>query len=364
MLLNTTFELSECIVPPPDNYLLVYNGAPIPPIERVGIFSPNQFEDFINEWATACLKDRYIWVRKIGGSNDKGRDIIAEIAEGQYDYYQCKHYEKPITPSDIWVEFGKLCYYTYNKDYPVPQHYYIVAPKDVGPSLLDYINNPLNINDALIKNWDKYCKTGIKTNDPIDLSDGLIQYIKNFYFKIVSVYPMQTIIDEHQTTPYFPFRFGGGLTKKRPVKQNPPQEIDTQELTYVSKIIAAYSDYKKKIIDNVEDLQQNYPEFILDFNRHRERFYSAESLRIFVRDTLPDESSFIKLKHEVYDGIIDIVERDYPDGKTRLMNVMAQASLLSIQDNILAVNSYMSICDKQGLCHHLANEKSEVRWAK
>ena len=346
-MLITTFELSECIVPPTDNDLQVFSGAPIPPIERVGTFAPNQFEDFINEWATACLKSRYIWVRKIGGANDKGRDIVAEIADDEYDYYQCKHYEKPIAPSDIWVEFGKLCYYTYNKDYPLPRRYYIVAPKDVGPSLLDFINNPLNINDALIQNWDKYCRTGIKTNEPIDLTDYLIRYIKDFDFKIISVYPMQSIIDEHRTTPYFPFRFGGGLTKRRPAKQNPPREIETQELTYISKIIAAYSDYKKVVIGSVEALQQNYPEFLPDFNRHRERFYSAESLRVFVRETLPDESSFIKLKNEIYDGIIDVIEKDHPDGKTRLLNVMAQASQLSIQDNILAVSSYVSISDKQ-----------------
>lgn len=363
-MFSTTFELSECIVPFVDNDLQVFSGAPIPPIERVGIFSPNQFEDFISEWATSCLKNRYIRVQKIGGANDKGRDIIAEIAEGQYDYYQCKHYNNSITPGEIWVEFGKLCYYSYNKDYPVPQHYYIVAPKDVGSSLFDLINNPSEINDELIQNWDKHCRTGIKTKEPIDLSYDLVKYIKTFNFKIVLVYPMQTIIDQHRTTPYFPFRFGGGLTKKRPAKQNPPKSIETQELEYISKIIAAYSDFKKKAIDSVEDLQQNYSEFILDFNRHRERFYSAESLRVFVRETLPDESSFNKLKYEVYDGIVDVIEKDHPDGKTRLLNVMAQASQLSIQDNILAVSSYVSICDKQGLCHHLANEKSEVRWVK
>lgn len=363
-MLNITLELSECIVPHLDNDLQVFSGTPIPPIERVGIFSPNQFEDFINEWATSCLKNRYIWIRKIGGANDKGRDIIAKIEEDQYDYYQCKHYTNPIIPSNIWVEFGKLCYYSYNKDYPIPQNYYIVAPKDVGSSLSDLISSPLNINDALIKNWDKYCRTGIKTHKKIDLSSDLIKYIKDFDFKIVSAYPIQTIIDEHKTTPYFPFRFGGGLTKRRSTIQNPPSEVERVELTYISKIIAAYSDYKKVAIDSVEVLRQNHPEFVSDFNRHRERFYSAESLRVFVRETLPDESSFNKLKREIYDGIIDVIEKDHSDGKTRLLNVMTQASQLSIQDNILVTNSYVSVGDKQGLCHHLANEKSDVRWVK
>ena len=363
-MLKTEFELTECIVPHVSNDQQVFSGAPIPPIERVGIFSPEQFEDFINEWATSCLKNRYIWVLKIGGANDKGRDVIAEIVEDQYDYYQCKHYDKAIAPSDIWVEFGKLCYYTHNNDYPLPQHYYIVAPKNVGPTLLGLISNPLNINDGLIENWDKYCKKCIKTNEQIDLSGDLLRYVKDFDFKIVSVYPMQTIIDEHSTTPYFPFRFGGGLTKLRPEKQNPPVVIETQELIYITKIIAAYSDYKKTVIGSVKVLQENHQELSSDFNRHRERYYSAESLRVFVRETLPDESSFIKLKEEVYDGVIDIIEKDHPDGKSRLLGVMAQASQISIQDNILVANSYVSLRDKQGLCHHLANEKHEVRWVK
>jgi hypothetical protein len=111
-------------------------------------------------------------------------------------------------------------------------------------------------------------------------------------------------------------------------------------------------------------LRQNYPEFLSDFNRHRERYYSAESLRIFVRETLPDESSFNKLKREIYDGIIDVIEKDHSNGKNRLSNVMIQASQLSIQDNVLIANSYVSVCDKQGLCHHLANEKSDVKWVK
>jgi hypothetical protein len=244
-MLNITLELSECNLPHVDNDLQVFSGAPIPPIERVGIFSPNQFEDFINEWVASCLKKRYIWIRKIGGANDKGRDIIAKIEEDQYDYYQCKHYTNPIVPSDMWVEFGKLCYYSYNKDYPRPQNYYIIAPKDVGPSLSDLISNPSKINDALIRNWDKHCKTGIKVNEKIDLSSDLIKYIKSFDFKVVSVYPIQAIIDEHKTTQYFPFRFGGGLTKRRPTSQSPPFEVEGKELTYILKIIAAYSDYKK-----------------------------------------------------------------------------------------------------------------------
>ena len=46
-------------------------------------------------------------------------DVIGIVEEdgAVWDNYQCKHYEKPLTPSDVWVELGKLCYYTMVGEY-------------------------------------------------------------------------------------------------------------------------------------------------------------------------------------------------------------------------------------------------------
>lgn len=88
-------------------------GQPIPPIERIKIFSSNQWEDFILEWADS-LRFEYSLVERCGGAGDMGRDIVATCVNPKdgWDYYQCKHYKNPLHPSDIWVEIGKLVYYS------------------------------------------------------------------------------------------------------------------------------------------------------------------------------------------------------------------------------------------------------------
>lgn len=62
-------------------------------------------------------------------------------------------------PTNYYLELGKLCYYTYKKEIPVPKKYFIIASNDVGTSLQDLIDNPSTLITKLIENWDTYCKT-------------------------------------------------------------------------------------------------------------------------------------------------------------------------------------------------------------
>lgn len=102
----------------------------IPPMERVKSFSPDQFEEFILEWVISCAKTKYKDVYRIGGVGDMGRGVIGEYRNGEYDYYQCKRYDGKLNPSEYWVEFGKLCYYTYHKDMRMPKKYYIIVSRE------------------------------------------------------------------------------------------------------------------------------------------------------------------------------------------------------------------------------------------
>lgn len=108
---------------------VVAAGLPIPPIERIRIFSAGQWEDFVLEWADS-FRDQYSIVERCGGSGDMGRDIIAfdKVDPVIWDNFQCKHYKAGLTPGDIWVELGKLVYYTYTKEYTYPRKYVFVAP--------------------------------------------------------------------------------------------------------------------------------------------------------------------------------------------------------------------------------------------
>lgn len=92
-------------------------GLPIPKVARVKIFSPDEFEAFIEEWANSLTPDPYAKVRRFAGSGDMGIDIAGFTAdagfEDPWDNYQCKRYDHPLRPADIYKEIGKILYYTW-----------------------------------------------------------------------------------------------------------------------------------------------------------------------------------------------------------------------------------------------------------
>ena len=71
-------------------------GLPIPPIERIRIFSDRQWEEFVLEWADS-LREHYGRVERCGGAGDMGRDVLAfcKTDPAVWDNYQCKHYKDP-----------------------------------------------------------------------------------------------------------------------------------------------------------------------------------------------------------------------------------------------------------------------------
>src|SRR4051812_25011602 len=93
----------------------VATGLPVPPIDRLRIMSPGAWTDFVLEWADS-LRTKYTLVERCDGAGDMGRDVIAfekSDADDPWDNYQCKFYDHQLAPGDIWVELGKLTYYTH-----------------------------------------------------------------------------------------------------------------------------------------------------------------------------------------------------------------------------------------------------------
>ncbi len=95
-----------------------------------------------------------------------------------------------------------------------------------------------------------------------------------------------------------------------------------------------------------------------DFRRQRERFYHAEALRNFARDTVP-EGTFDDLQDEVYHGVVDVTDATHPNGYERMKATVAQASTVALTANPLA--SVTKSQDRQGICHQLANE-DRFKW--
>ena len=334
----------------------------IPAIDKVHMMDEDSFELFTQEWLYGSKRTQYASISRIGGAGDKGRDIIAKCATGEVDYYQCKHYNAPLMPSEYYQELGKLCHYTYTNEIAMPRHYYIVASHDIGPTLEGLLEDHKELRKALITNWGNYCEKKITKSNDIKLEGQFLAYVEKFDFSIVEHYPIAKVIDEHHQTIYGNIRFGGQRLQ-RPEELEPSQEVDTDELAYIAALLEAYSDELKINIDTVKALEA-YENYFQHFSRQRKDYYKAETIRRFVRDTLTDSKEFDILKSDIFDGIIDVHEKQYESGYQRLIADLQQAAIVNTSKSLLDSRlHFIGSGERKGVCHMLANEK-KVKWVK
>lgn len=356
---DNSIEIDEPIVQMKLSNADLLLGKPLEPIKRLQVISPGDFEDLVREWASGYLKQNYIKVKRCGGAGDMGRDVIAYVENDNkqkiiWDNYQCKYYSVPLSPSQIWIELGKLCYYTFNKEFSIPRKYYFVTSKGVSTTLTNLIDKPDLLKKKLIEVWDSKCTNQITNTKKVKLEGKLLEFVNNFDFSIIDDVDPQELIEQHSQTKYFFYRFGG-IHKTRSETIKPPTEINAGEVVYVQKLLEAYTDASKKSISNVTELTK-YNEYTDHFFRQRKCFYSAESLMRFERDIMPPgTNAFEELKEEVYDGIIDIIDSKFEDGFKRVKEVTKVARTLQTPSYPL-INSLKGN-DLAGMCHHLVNEK-------
>ena len=62
-------------VPPPTviDPSVALEGPPVSPAGRIRLYSPDEWEEFIREWATA-LPQTYVQIKRLGGAGDKGAE--------------------------------------------------------------------------------------------------------------------------------------------------------------------------------------------------------------------------------------------------------------------------------------------------
>ncbi|MED1951481.1 ABC-three component system protein [Brevibacillus centrosporus] len=336
----------------------------IPAIDLLSLFSDSDFEKFIQEWATGYLYGvvGYQKVFRNAGAGDKGRDVVAFLDENGevWDCYQCKHYGAPLAPSVVWKEFGKLCYYTFKREFTIPRKYVFATSKGIGPLLKSYIQDPKLLKENLILNWDGYCKSGITDIENVELTGEFKDYVEAFDFSIVGFLDPLEIIEQHRKTPFYAPRFGGGFNKVREEVET-PVDIQDSELMYITKLLEAYSEDKGVTINNPSELVK-YKTYNNHFNRERIHYHKAQSLAMFERDTLPEgANAFEKLKKTVYMGVIDTAESDFPSGFARVKEVTKTARSLQLSGNPLI--TVVEDDDRHGICHHLAND-GMIEWVK
>jgi hypothetical protein len=327
----------------------------------VEIFSADEWETFIEEWLD-LKKENYVEIERLGGAGDKGRDVIAYISNKtlenyQWDCFQCKHYDKSLQPTQVYCEFAKILYYTYNKEFPIPKKYYFVAPKGCGTTLSKYLQEPETLKNKIIDNWDNYCKNAI-TNIPVVLDKDFLDYIKKFDFSIFSKIHIKDIIEEHRSHPNHLTWFGGGLPQRPKLNEvDIPVNVQASETIYIQQLLLAYSSESKISYRNPEEIPSD-TNYLNHFKRSRINFHYAEQLRNFSRDSLPPET-FDDFQNEIYAGIIDLVEENHENGYLKVKKVEEEAKKLQITSNPLKDVSIVN--DRSGVCHQLVNNE-RIKW--
>ena len=335
-------------------------GPPVHPKDRIRLFSPDQWEDFIQEWVDS-LRDQYELVERCGGAGDMGRDVIATVkaGNGAWDNYQCKHYQRALAPSNIWIELGKLAYYTLRGDYSPPRKYFFVAPQGLGPTLSNLLKKPHALRSGLLENWDKECRAEITKSSAVECDATMKAHIEKLDFSIFQTKPLLHIIEEHAKTCWHVVRFGGGLPT-RPEPTVPPHVPAANEAVFVGELRRAYAEHLKQDVNELDAGLATRDDLREHFHDARVEFYSAEGLRTFSRDTLP-QGEFEKLQDEVHSGIKDDIRGDHTDGYRRVLAAVKAARSLQLTSNPLTTRIHTR--DRGGICHQLAND-GKVRWVK
>lgn len=334
-------------------------GTRFAPQQQILLYGPDEWEAFVQEWAHYALKAIYVQVQRFTGAGDRGIDIAgftdSQKLIGVWDNYQCKHYDHGLYPSDIWIEVGKMLWYTFKGEFKPPRSYYFVAPRGVGTTLNGYLSNAAQFKAELIANWDKSCRTKITASQVIDLAGAFLDYVNSFDFTIFDAKTSLQLVEDHKSCACHVARFGGGLPE-RPSAPRPPEAIDAVESRYVEQLMEAYTDHTKQAVSAAE--LNKWPKLKDHFLRQRVGFYHAESLRIFARDSVPP-GTFESLQEDIYTGVIDTHDSAHADGFERVRAVTKAARDMQITANALIARSMPA--DRDGICHQLANE-DRLRW--
>ncbi|MBD5787387.1 hypothetical protein IF650_14525 [Cellulosimicrobium terreum] len=328
------------------------HGPRLAPRKVIQTYDPDEWEIFIEEWATG-LRPGYVVVRRFGGAGDRGVDVAGFKTdrgfEDEWDCFQGKHYDKSLTPSIAWPEILKMFLLPVrNPNYTLPSHYFFIAPRGVGTNLGHLISTPSELRAKFLGQVESGEAKPFKELD--DETRAAVHALASATdFAMFGSIEVRTLIDQHRMTSYHVARFGGGLPE-RPAIQDPPSEVLPHEMIYVRKLISAYKE--RYTVDSIETVEA-HTQAGRHFQRQRESFFRAEALRNFARDSVLPRT-FEGLQNELYDAVVETAEADHTDGLERLRQTLDQAVRAQLSANALIQVTEPS--DRRGICHQLAND--------
>jgi len=326
-------------------------GPPVPPAHRIYFYSPSEWEVFITEWATG-LAVPYLQIKQLGGPNDRGVDVAAFKTrrgfEDSWDCFQAKHYANALTVPDAIPEMLKLFRGVVDGYYVLPDQYVFVAPRGCGGSLNRLLSKPTELRKKFLEAVDS---RGAATKG---VDEVTLQSIRRLAaasdFSIFRSLELNEMLDVHRKTPYHAARFGTALPARLSAGQTPIAPAPF-EAVYVKKLVDVYNEQEPAACSDAESVTA-HAKYGAHLQRQREDFYSAEALRLYARESVPD-GTFELLQSDVYTGVIDTAEADHASGLDRLRAVLTQSGQLDLSAHSLISRSRIE--DRKGICHQLAN---------
>jgi hypothetical protein len=359
---NSTEPLTSATPWPNANARLLGVGAglPVNPLDRLAQFNAKDFERFTLEWAEGYLENNITGLYEIqqrGGAGDKGRDILVWLdppntKPRRWHLYQCKHYSARLSAGKAAGEIAKVLHYTLAGDYTAPLEYWFVTHRGVTGDLQDLLDDPDKLRAYILKNWNKHCAGAITDTAKVVLSDDLRTHIASFNFGIFRAKQPHDLISEHKTTRYHLTVFGAPLIS-RPPPPTPPSAVAPSERAYVAQLYEVIAEELGITINEAVHFAHSRPMRNL-FDRSRITFYSAEGLKELARDHMADVAFFDSLMTNFGDGLYHTYTAPTVNGLSRLRATVQAAQSLQLGAHVL--EPHTTTLDREGVCHHLAND--------
>jgi hypothetical protein len=325
--------------------------API--VKAVRAYDATEWEIFISEWQKGLKSQKgYDSVKRLGGAGDHGRDVIglctAAGCEGDWDNYQCKHYEVPLSTSKACEDAGKIIFHAFRGEFVAPRTCTFVAPRGPSTELRDLLLNPTKFKAELIKTWNVRVAKRVVAGETHLLEAQLETYVKNYDFTSFGFATIDEVLDGHRKSAYWASRFGG-LLPPAP-SGTAPAIILATESVYVGKLLDVYSEKTGAVIGCVDDLKA-HESCRSDLQKQRVRFYDAEAFKAHYRDQT-EPGTIEDFAEQIFDAIDPAISQ-VSTAQGRLTAALTAAGNAT-PSNVLAPQAKVRV--KQGVCHQLAND--------
>ncbi|WP_230746515.1 ABC-three component system protein [Streptacidiphilus sp. ASG 303] len=331
------------------------------PLQQVYFWKSDEWEQFAFEWVKLrASHEGYAGVEMIGGSNDRGADVVAFFTEaklnGPWHCFQCKHYQDALQVADAMPEMLKPFVAKVETTRTLPTRYTFVAPR-IHPRLTDIMLTPKELKRQFLGYLNRR-PDPVKRLDPavLDKVHALAEADDFTWFYTVN---LSTILEVVRDTPLYVERFNlppAGKPKRIPVPDEPDNSVEAR---FVEQLLQVYRGYYSPHINTFADALE-HEEAGDHVRRQRQAFYAAESVRMYARDSLPGDP-YRELQEDVLPVLLEVAAPRFPTGFDRLQEVLVSAS--KVEPHSPMLKDHLKNIEKMGMCHQFANVNGLV-WCR